>query len=522
VADRSRVPNLVLRRMREEERQETRGEFAESMARKAREIGEPVAPSERYVARLEDGDVRYPYPSYRRVLTELCGRSMAQLGFTRKAQEGAGLLSPRMPQDMASELVGRSGPHPGQLAAGQEWPMWFGMKIAALLALIENWNGPVAEIGSLQALLNEEILMFDATVPDREDPGYAAHVLARRQALVTLAALPAALVTANQLLSSETRSFDAGRDFFLSRCAASITACWHLLRGSDLATVDHMLAAILFPLEGIARQRSRHQQSAAALASQAHRISGIVALHRDKLRVRERHCKQALYYATIASDMNSRVSALISLASTYFYMSDPAQAALVYEQVFALEASVPPLQRSRVYAEISVVYGQAGRLQEAIRSAELAEELYPDDPEHDPSFLYAEFTPASLTLERGLAYVALAEQYPARGYQRTAADIFARTGHDGARPTPDRIRFEIVTNQARTAVLLDDMDAFEVYLSLGLEGAALLGSNQRHREAALAWERAAGRWPQERRIRALSEQLQLTAGGYATESPGVE
>jgi hypothetical protein len=45
------VPNVVLRRIRVHERQETRAEFAESMARKAEELGERVSPSERYVAR---------------------------------------------------------------------------------------------------------------------------------------------------------------------------------------------------------------------------------------------------------------------------------------------------------------------------------------------------------------------------------------------------------------------------------------------------------------------------------------
>jgi len=79
--DRQKVPNLLLRRIREEERQETRSEFAEAMAEKARELGEVVSPSERYVARLEDGEVKYPHPPYRRILTALCNRSISELGF---------------------------------------------------------------------------------------------------------------------------------------------------------------------------------------------------------------------------------------------------------------------------------------------------------------------------------------------------------------------------------------------------------------------------------------------------------
>src|SRR5262249_24629788 len=150
--------------------------------------------------------------------------------------------------------------------------------------------------------LHEEIMMFDAAAPDTQDLGYVAHFLARRQALVTLAALPTAFVTANRLFSPETHNLDARRDLFLSRCAASLTACLHLLRGSDLTTVDQLVSAYLLQLERIARQQSKYQQMAAALASQAHRIFRIISLHRNTLRVLEQHSKQALYFANIAAD----------------------------------------------------------------------------------------------------------------------------------------------------------------------------------------------------------------------------
>jgi len=76
-----KAPNLVLRRIREQERHETREEFAEAMTRVAREIGENVLPDAKYVARLETGDIRYPRPVYRRILAELCGRPFGELGF---------------------------------------------------------------------------------------------------------------------------------------------------------------------------------------------------------------------------------------------------------------------------------------------------------------------------------------------------------------------------------------------------------------------------------------------------------
>lgn len=106
-----RTPNLVLRRFREHERQETRAEFAEALRRAAESMGEGVQPSERYVARLEDGEITYPHPSYRRVLTRVCGRSMSDLGFIRRGfEDGAEPVK----SESGSPVVGQveDGNHP--------------------------------------------------------------------------------------------------------------------------------------------------------------------------------------------------------------------------------------------------------------------------------------------------------------------------------------------------------------------------------------------------------------------------
>ena len=544
VSDRVKVPNLVLRRIREEERQESRSEFAEAMARVARKRREPVSPSERYVARLEDGDVRYPSPPYRRVLSELCQRPIAELGFVPRYLTGTGTARDDDKSSLAFQvspaglyvstggglLPGRhdhlafaggtaesrvAGPvSPDELVAASEWPMWFGIRLAHMIAMVDNWRDP-ARLGPLQALLHQEVQMFDAAAPESRGVSGALHAFSRRQTLMTLAALPLTLTTSAGA-SAGARSASAATEFFLTRCAASLTACWHLLRGSDLPAVEQMLSTYLAALDGVAQQESRYQQGAALLASQAHRICGIVALHRDQLRVREQHGKRALEYAAVAGDASSEASALISLGSTYFYGSDPERAAVVYERVADREAGIPQLQRSRVHAELAVVYGQTRREQDAVRAAGLAEELYPDDPEQDPSYLYADFSPASLTLEQGLAYLALAGQYPDRGYQNTAAGIFARIDR-ATSEAPDRIRLEIINHQAMAAVLLRDLDAFETYLSRALDGAVLLASRQRQREIRSAWQSATQAWPGEPRLKALSEGLHPAGNAGAGE-----
>jgi transcriptional regulator with XRE-family HTH domain len=93
--DARKAPNLVLRRIREQERHETREEFAEAMARVALELGEDVFPDAKYVGRLEAGHIRYPRPTYRRVLAKLCGRPFSELGFS------APVLSPPAGDDSA-------------------------------------------------------------------------------------------------------------------------------------------------------------------------------------------------------------------------------------------------------------------------------------------------------------------------------------------------------------------------------------------------------------------------------------
>jgi tetratricopeptide (TPR) repeat protein len=395
---------------------------------------------------------------------------------------------------------------PGRFSLS-EWPAWFGPRLAGLMALPDRWQAP-SELDSLQSLVSQEILMSDAAVP--HDSSAALHDQSRRHALLTLAALPVAILAPDRAATG-SGSLEAGTEAFLARCAVSLASCWHLLKGSDLAAVEQVIAAYLLPLETLAQRRSPYQPAAARLATQAHRVSGILALHRNQLSVREHHCKRALQYAALAADPGSHASALISLASTYFYADDPDLAAATYERAFSHGSALPPLQRSRVHAELAVVYGQLGRERDAIRSAGQAEDLYPDHPEQDPSFLYAEFTPASLALERGLAYIALAEQFPGRGYEQQADGIFAEAAAP-AQAVPERIRFEIINHQSGTAVLLGDLNTFEAHMYQGLEGAARLGSRQRLRELQATWQRAMQRWPGEARLQVLREALHHTPG----------
>jgi len=106
--------------------------------------------------------------------------------------------------------------------------------------------------------------------------------LSRRDVLAIIAGLPLSLLVKTP---SEQLSM-AFTEEFLTQCAASITACWHLMRGSQLSVVEEVLNAYLPTLETLAQQPAKYQNQASHLAAQGYRINGILALHRNNLRER--------------------------------------------------------------------------------------------------------------------------------------------------------------------------------------------------------------------------------------------
>ncbi|MFE9628967.1 hypothetical protein [Streptomyces sp. NPDC006527] len=86
---RERTPNHLLRQQREL-RNESREEFAAAIRRTARKLGENVGCTKRHVAAWEDGEILWPRPVYRRVLSALLGMTPAELGFVPRSAKTAG------------------------------------------------------------------------------------------------------------------------------------------------------------------------------------------------------------------------------------------------------------------------------------------------------------------------------------------------------------------------------------------------------------------------------------------------
>ena len=378
--------------------------------------------------------------------------------------------------------------------SAEEWSVWAGLKEAQLVALIDAWPGNGVYYEQLQAILDRELLVFQTLSSRRDDK---AALSSRRQTLITLAMLPTTLTALTQHVLSKSLV-----ELTLARCAASITALWHLLKGNELSLVEQIVSSYLLTLVTLAQQPSSAQKEAAKLASQAYRLIGIVALHRNNLQAREYYCQQALLFSKIAEEKSLIVSAYTSLASTYYYLKLPEKAASVYQEALTYKEAIPPLQLSRLYAELAVVHAQQKHEQEALETNGLAQEYYPEHPEHDPSFLYAEFSPSSRILEEGLTYLALAQSFPGRHYEREAWQRLSRIETAlGTGSVPERILYEVTNRQAEAALLLRERDLFLEYLDNGLQGAKILKSRQRQQEIKDIYTQAESVWPTEPRVK---------------------
>jgi len=330
------------------------------------------------------------------------------------------------------------------------------------------------------------------------------YILSRRDAIVMIAGLPLSLFA--WIRPGQPSAVPA--EEFLSQCDANVAACWHLMQLNEFAVVESMLPIYLPTLETLVQQSSRYQKTAASLTTQSYRLNGIVALHQNNLRARERYCQQAVLYSEVAENASLLVSALISLGSTFYYSQNPAKATQIYQRALVHRDDIPPLQLSRLYVELAVVYAQQSQQQEALQYLSFAQDVFPERPEIDPSFLYAEFTPASMFLEEGLAFLALSQHFPGSGYDQKAWNAFAQVETlQSTISVPERIRIEIINHQAEATLALWDQERFCTYLEKGVQGAKALRSKKRWREVIDIYKQAQIIWPHEPRVKALEGLL---------------
>ncbi|MBV9707771.1 MAG: hypothetical protein JO125_10225, partial [Chloroflexi bacterium] len=135
-------------------------------------------------------------------------------------------------------------------------------------------------------------------------------LLSRRMALATLVAMPLMLVPA--ILAGQRSPLVL--EEFLPECTASISACWHLMMGDGLATVEYALPKYLPLLVALARQPSKYQSIAGYLAAQGSLLMDLVSFHRLRFRQALAYARQSVELARVSGERNLHVYALLFLA----------------------------------------------------------------------------------------------------------------------------------------------------------------------------------------------------------------
>lgn len=439
-----------------------------------------------------------PQPYYRDRLCQVFGMSVKELGYDFLA---AVATEPETHPYSTSTATNQQNSI-RDITEERDWASWFGLKLAQILGLLRVtclWGSDFS--GEIQTLVDQEIKVIDETLEQHHVAEQQA--ISRRQALVSIAALPLALLA----LRPEPIA-DAATQEFLFQCAASITACWHLLRGNGLTAVSEIIPQFSPLLRTLAQHPTKYQKTSARLAAQASILQAILAMHWLNFTGREVHCKEAVRYASISGDNNLLATALTYLGYTYSFCYTPRRpekAIQTFLEALRILGDDAPLLKSNISMGLAEAYAQSKEEQQALHYIGLAQTHFPTYPELDPSYIYGDCSLHVLYQWEGKMYLELAEHYTSRGYQRKAADALMQGS--GVQSISARSTTETIIYQADASRVLGELDIYVTSLREAAQMARVLGSQKRLSEALSVFERTPEKWLHERQIQVLAKDV---------------
>lgn len=178
----------------------------------------------------------------------------------------------------------------------------------------------------------------------------------------------------------------------LAQSSASVEGCWQLIKGKGIAIANKILDAHVPSLMRLSCEPSQYQQRAACITTQAKILQAILAMHNMDLAGRLQYCQEALSYARISEDTTLLASAMMYLAYTYTYCPPlkPRQAVHLYLEALHVPDNHSPLLKTDIYIGLAAAYAQCDEHQRAFEAIGLGKESFPDYPEKDPSYFYAD------------------------------------------------------------------------------------------------------------------------------------
>ena len=440
--------------------------------------------------------VQRPRPSSLRRLCEVFGMSAEALGFGRSLDD---VDQARPPEEITQE------PFPISAVVDQlplseasvDCATWFGLKQTQITRVINYYIGRATSCDDLQQTIDQEIRAFARMKPQYSTQDYT---LSRRQALIAIAYLPLSLLIRFQQDHLPSTVVEE----ILPRCAASITACWHLSRGSEVAMIQQALSSYFPFIEMLAQTSSPYQHTAAALAAQSSMLRGIVALHHLDLQSREKYARQALHYSRVAQERNLEAAALMYLGYSDGYARQPERAMITFENALSLSEApslLSPLLLSDIYIGLAEAHAQCQQEELAAKAMTLAQHSFPLYPELDPGFLYADCGLSTLYTYEGKMYLNL-------GRAKEAQQAFAQIERiQSGVSFSERNRTARVIYQAQAALGLGDLEMCCICLEEGRKAAAVLDSRRMSSDIFEVYLLARERWPREQRIRTLARHF---------------
>jgi tetratricopeptide (TPR) repeat protein len=392
-----------------------------------------------------------------------------------------------------------------RVAPGEEGAMAlrFGSQTARLVALVLQWKGgPLSE---LEAQLTQEVQSM--ALPEEEQ----GNRLSRRSALLVLAGLPMGLLSAGVGRRVLTRAVLEAE--LLPACAASLTACWHLLNGTDLALVEQTVSGYLPLLRQWATDAAAStavRTEAAALAAQGALLLGLVAHHDLQPGRRWAYDQEAVRLSRMVGEPALLVKALTMLGGACFYLGRAQEMLAAYEEAAQLLDQVPPILQSKVQMGLARAYARQGRAREALETMARARDGFPDEPDWLalPPFLAADEGKHFLILFESFVRLELQKHEERREHLVAAAQALAQVERlPPMQAVPERARLGLLNQRALVAVAGGDLEAYTSYALQGAQGLQRFPSQMRRQEWAGHLKQALARWPQEERVRDLLDLL---------------
>lgn len=446
-------------------------------------------------SRWENGH-QEPQPTVLEMLCNAFGRSADDLGY--------GHLS-RIP-DLIRTSTNILTLQPNELLspAGESIPddsaTWFSEKLVQVMHMIHQWRGRAELCIDIQKMLDMEFTMFDEIQPFYSTEDYH---LSRRQALLAIAAFPMSLLTGLQQGNKAERMVEE----LLPLCSASVTACWHLMKGKEIISVERALSRYFPLLVSWARQPSNHQRLAAYLAAQGCMLMGLVELHQTHMRQWLAYCTQAVEHAKAAQDTTLHVYTLIFLGAALKDNGQTRAMLQTYQEAARHLKEIDPLVQSKVLAELARSYARNGDAQESLRSISQARDIFPGDVKDVPCFVSADCGLFQLILLEGATHLELGAYNSATNHFQHAWESLAQIEQMPADTIPDRIRFEVLNQRALTSVKVGNLEKFQEFLIEGVNGAKVLRSGKRYQELISVYKEARVKWPHEPQVKELADLL---------------